>query len=231
MSQDIPGVAGVRRSAATILAGALLSGPAAILVVSLVAPQPAWTTVESFTSSYHAIQPLPYLLGYLLLAGFVSFTAGCHARTPPSLRSRTSAALVFTAVYATLVFTNYTIQIGFIPRMLEQRPAFIAALTMSNPASFAWFLEMFGYAAMGVATWLVVPMFGGTRRGDAIRWLLVGNGVLSMAGAACTALFDRWVFSPAGFASFAGWNLLVVICYLLIAVSPDGGLAPVPERS
>jgi hypothetical protein len=230
LSQDISGGAGVRRSAATILFGALLSGPAAMIVVSLVAPQPEWTTVESFASSYHAIQTLPYILGYMLLAGFVWFTAACHSLAQPSLRSRSSAALVFTGVYATLVFTNYTIQIGFIPRMLDQRASFIAALTMSNPASFAWFLEMFGYAAMGVATWLVAPMFGGTRRGDAIRWLLVGNGVLSIVGAVCTALFDRWVFSPTGFASFAGWNLLVVICYLLIAVSPDAGLAPVSDR-
>ena len=79
---------------------------------------------------------------------------------------------------------------------------------------------MFGYAAMGVATWLVAPMFGGGTRGIVIRWLLVANGVLSIIGAACTALFDRRVFSAAGFASFAGWNILVIACFGLIALSP-----------
>jgi len=100
----------------------------------------------------------------------------------------------------------------------------VSALTMANPASFAWFLEMFGYAAMGVATWLLADAFGGSRRGDVVRYLLIANGMLSIIGAACTALFDRWVFSTAGLISFAGWNLLVAVCFLLIAVTEGGGL-------
>ena len=94
---------------------------------------------------------------------------------------------------------------------------------MANPGSFAWFLEMFGYAAMGAATWLVAPAFRGSRRADAIRYLLVANGVLSIGGAACTALFDRWVFSTAGMVSFAAWNALIPVCYLLIATTRGGG--------
>jgi len=171
-----------------------------MVVVSLVAPQAGtWTTVESFAASFRPIQTLPYLLGYILLAGFVSFAAACHSLAAATLRPRAAAALVFTAVYATLVFANYAIQLAYIPRVLGRTPAFVADLTMSNPASFAWFLEMFGYAAMGVATWLVAPMFGGSPRGRLVRALLVANGVLSIVGAACTALFDRWVFSAAGF--------------------------------
>jgi hypothetical protein len=40
------------------------------------------------------------------------------------------------------------------------------------------------------------------------------------------AAFDRWVFSIAGLASFAGWNALVIACFAVIALSPDGALAP-----
>jgi hypothetical protein len=147
------------------------------------------------------------------------------------LQPRTSAALVFTGIYAALVFTNYTIQLGFIPRILNERPGYLAALTMANPGSFAWFLEMFGYAAMGVATWLVAPAFSGSRRADLIRYLLIANGVFSILGAACTALFDRWVFSAAGLASFVGWNLLVAACFLLIALTRGGGFGGVLERT
>jgi hypothetical protein len=182
--------------------------------------------VGEFADNYQPMQALPYVLGYALLVGFVLFAASCHALAGPDLRLRTSAALIFTGVYAALVFTNYTIQLGFIPRVLTDRPAYIAELTMANPSSFAWFLEMFGYAAMGAATWLVAPGFRGTSRADAIRYLLVGNGVLSVIGAACTALFDRWVFSTAGLISFAAWNLLIAVCYALIASSPTGGFAP-----
>ena len=215
----------LRVSAATIVAGALLSGPIAVLIVVAVAPQPAWTDVDAFARSYSPIQALPYLLGYILLGGFVMFAAVCHALGDSSMRLRTTAALVFTGVYAALVFTNYTIQLGYVPRIVAERPSFLGALTMSNPASFAWFLEMFGYAAMGVATWLVAPLFGGSRRGTLVRALLMANVVVSIVGAACTAAFDGWVFSTSGFASFAGWNILVIVCFATIAVSRDGALA------
>jgi hypothetical protein len=183
------------------MAGAILSGPVAMLVVSQAAPQPDWTGVGAFADNYRPMQVLPYVLGYVLLAGFVLFAASCHALAGARLRVRTSAGLIFTGVYAALVFTNYTIQMGFIPRVINDRPAYIAALTMANPSSFAWFLEMFGYAALGVATWLVAPGFRGSRRADVVRYLLVGNGLVSIIGAACTALFDRWVFSTAGLIS------------------------------
>lgn len=214
----------LRTSAVLVVAGALLSGPVAMVVVAIVSPQPAWAGVDVFADNYHPVQVLPYLLGYILLSGFVCFSAACHALATPALRTRTAAGLVFTGIYAALVFTNYTIQLGFIPRILSERPASVAALTMANPASFAWFLEMFGYAAMGVATWLVAPAFRGSRRADAIRYLLVANGVLSILGAACTAMFDRWVFSTAGMVSFAVWNALIPACYLLIATTRGGGL-------
>lgn len=215
----------LRSSAALVVAGAVLSAPVAMLVVALVAPQAPWSTTASFVAHYHPVQVIPYALGYLLLAGFVFFTAACHALAAPSLRARTSAALVFTSIYGALVFTNYTLQLAFVPRMMAAAPAYLGDLTMANPGSFAWFLEMFGYAAMGVATWLVAPGFGGSRRALAIRWMLIGNGVLSIIGAMCTAAFDRWVFSPSGLVSFAGWNILVVVCFLFIALTPGGGYA------
>jgi hypothetical protein len=220
----LSGAQALRTSAVLVVAGAVLSGPVAMVVVAQVSPQPAWTGFSVFADHYHPVQVLPYLLGYLLLSGFVLFSASCHAAAAAPLRTRTAAALVCTGIYGALVFTNYTIQLGFIPRILNERPAYVSALTMANPASFAWFLEMFGYAAMGAATWLVATAFRGSRRADAIRYLLVANGVVSIVGAACTAMFDRWVFSTAGMVSFALWNALIPACYLLIAMTPGGGL-------
>lgn len=224
MTALLSGTQALRTSAALVVAGAVLSGPAAMFVVAQVAPQPAWTGVSVFADNYHPVQVLPYVLGYILLSGFVFFSASCHALAATPLRTRTAAALVFTGIYAALVFTNYTIQLGFIPQVLGERPPYVSALTMANPSSFAWFLEMFGYAAMGVATWLVSTAFRGSRRADAIRYLLVANGALSIVGAACTAIFDRWVFSTSGMLSFGVWNALIPACYLLIAMTRGGGL-------
>lgn len=225
MSDLFEGYRGLRTSAILVVAGAVLSGPVAMIVVAHTAPQPPWTGVSTFAESYSQVQALPYALGYLLIGGFVLFAASCHALAGAGLRTRTSAGLVFAGIYAALVFTNYTLQLGYIPRVLNSRPEFIAGLTMANPSSFAWFLEMFGYAAMGVATWLVAPGFGGSARADLIRYLLVANGLVSVIGAACTAIIDRWVFSTAGLISFGAWNILIAVCYSLIAVSPHGGFA------
>mgnify|MGYP001103942217 FL=1 len=221
----------LRVSGFLVLIGALLSGPGAMLVVTVVAPQPAWTTLDAFLASYHPVQALHYALGFILLIGLVFFSASCHALAPVSMRVRTSAALVFTGIYASLVFTNYTIQLGYVPRVQAGRPDYLSLLTMANPESFAWFLEMFGYAAMGIATWLVAPAFGGSPRSLVVRWLLLANGVLSVIGAACTAAFDRWVFSTSGLVSFAVWNVLVIACFSLIAASPTGALALPPQDS
>src|SRR6187401_650634 len=77
MSEHLPGARSLRISGLMIAAGALLSGPVAMVVVSQTAPQPPWTHVDAFVDHYHPVQALPYLLGYGLLAGFVLFAASC----------------------------------------------------------------------------------------------------------------------------------------------------------
>lgn len=221
----------LRLAAWLVAAGAFLSGPVAMLVVLKVAPQPRWSGVGSFVEHYHPIQGLPYLLGFLLLTGFVLFTAACHATAAGGRHAvRSAAALVFTSIYAALVFTNYTLQVGLVPRLLPHPADGIALLTMANPDSLAWFLEMFGYAALGVGLWLLAPLFPGPGRGRAIRWLLALNAVASIGGAAAIAAVEGWVFSPSGMVSFLGWNVLVVTCFLLVARSGsrsiEGGDGP-----
>ena len=214
-----PGPA-VRWPALLISAAALLSGPAAMLLLLWVAPQPAWTDARSFIEHYHSVQTLPYLLGFGLLIGFVLFVAACHQHASAGDRVRTTAGLVFTSVYASLVFANYMLQVAVVPRLMSSDPALVPILTMANPSSLAWFLEMFGYAALGVAMWLVAPLFEGTRRLDWIRWLLIANAVMSIAGAVFTALIDEWVFSTSGLVSFFAWNVVVIVSFALIAFGP-----------
>jgi hypothetical protein len=44
----------------------------------------------------------------------------------------------------------------------------VAYLVMSNPISISWTFEMFGYAVLGVATWLIAPTFRDARHGRLI---------------------------------------------------------------
>ncbi len=229
MRSDAGAMRTVRRASALVVAGALLSGPAAVLLVSRLAPQPDWVAVPTMAAHYHPLQLMPYLFGFALLFGFVRFVGACHALAEPEQRARSTAALIFTGVYAAFVFLNYTLQVGYVPRLLAGGSPLLATLTMNNPMSLAWFLEMFGYAALGVATWLVAPLFHGNGRAAVTRWLLVANGVCSIAGAALTALVDRFVFTPAGLVAFGVWNVLVIACFGLIALGAPAPTEAVPE--
>jgi hypothetical protein len=214
----------VRASALLVLVGAVSSGPVAMLVVTQLAPQPAWRDAALFGAHYSSIQALPYLLGFVLLGGFVLFAAACVAHSGHAQRVIALAGLVLTAVYASMVFTNYMLQVGYVPRTVGSDPLAAARVTMANPSSLGWFLEMFGYAALGLGTAFLAFCFGGSARGSAIRWLLVANAVVSVLGAFYTGATDRWVFSTAGLVSFGAWNALVITCFGLIALTPNAGL-------
>jgi hypothetical protein len=58
MTALLSGTQAVRTSGALVLAGAVLSGPVAMLVVARMSPQPAWTGVSAFRDHYHPVQRL-----------------------------------------------------------------------------------------------------------------------------------------------------------------------------
>ena len=80
-------------------------------------------------------------------------------------------------------------------------------------------VEMWGYAFLGVGTWLAAPVFRGGRVAHATTWAFVANGPVSIAGAVWTAAVPRWVQTPAGLAAFSGWNLLVAVMAILALLS------------
>jgi hypothetical protein len=207
------------------LLGALLSGPVALLVVELSHPQPSWQGAAAFAASYHPIQQLPFWLGLSLVGGLLTVIAGLHRLAEPPLRAQTGLAQLLAAAFAALIFLNYVVQIAFVPVLTRpfhpENAALVSALTMSNPTSLAWGLEMWGYGLLGVSTWLSAPVL----RADA--WVaraaaacFVANGPISILGAIATAYSRTWLLTPAGLASFGLWNLLlVVMCGLALAAS------------
>jgi hypothetical protein len=200
-------------AAGVMLAGLLLSGPVGLGFASL-HPQPAWTDAEAAARAYHPIQTVPYLAGFLLVGGALGLVAALHALARPELRARTGAALGFASAFAALIFLNYVVQTTFVPALMRSHAPgeapLIAAFSLANPRSLGWALEMWGYAVLGVATWLVAPVFAGDGRlGRATAGLFVANGPVSIAGGLLTAWRPGWVMTPVGTALFVGWNLLV----------------------
>jgi hypothetical protein len=210
------------RAAAVLTAGVILSGPLALLVVDLVHPQPPWQDAATFAAAYHWIQLLPYIGGFALIGGFVALMAALHASATPALRSRANVALSLTAAFAALIVLNYVLQTTFVPARIDplhpEDAPIVAAVTMANPSSLAWALEMWGYAVLGIATWMIAPIFAGDRLERATSAAFVANGVVSAIGAVATAVAPSWPMTVAGIASFALWNLLVVVMAVLVIV-------------
>lgn len=197
-----------------VLVGALLSGPGAMLLVALTHPQPAWRDAQLFAAEFHQIQALPYFLGLILVFGFVALISSLNAMAQAPLKAQAGCALVLCGVGAALIFHNYVLQTTFLPTLARNyvpaNAALIGALTMANPSSLAWGLEMWGYGFIGVATWLVAPVFAGSRLARGCAWAFRANGWMSVAGALWTAFSPGWVMTAPGLVAFSVWNALVV---------------------
>jgi hypothetical protein len=200
------------------LLGIVLSGPLAMLVVNATHPQPSWQGAQGFSAHYHAIQIVPYLGGIVLVTALVVLVSSIHAIASADRKALSGAALAFAAAFAALVFLNYGVQTTFVPTLVahpSENAALIAAFAMSNPTSLAWAIEMWGWALLGVATWLLAPVFQGNGLERATAGLYIANGPVSIVGALWTVLRPGWVMTPAGLVAFSLWNLLLAVLALL----------------
>jgi hypothetical protein len=157
------------------------------------------------------------------VGAYVVLMASLHALATDAQKARTAAALVFTAVFASLVFLNYIVQTTVIPGLARayspDNDAIIALLSMSNPTSLAWALEMWAWAFLGVATWLASPVFSMGPVERLASAAFVANGVSSVFSALCTAARPAWVMTVPGFVGFLLWNALVFAMSILVVVA------------
>ncbi|MGZ3406651.1 MAG: hypothetical protein ACXVAN_09445 [Polyangia bacterium] len=205
-------------SAIAVVAGALLSGPIGMAIAALV-PQPPWRDAATFAAHFHPLQQLPYAFGFLLIGASILFVVRAAALLPDSQRTRAYAAVACAGSFGAMIGINYTLQLAWVPHAARAHDPALAYIAMANPGALGWALELFGYVALGAATWIVAPAFREARFGRAIRALLVANGVLSAAGAVVTAIDLTWVMSTAGLIAFAVWNALYIAVMLLVAAA------------
>lgn len=201
--------------------GFVLSGPVAVLAVSLTHPQPLWVSSEVFVDHYHVVQNLPYFLGFFILGGMLLFSTGhylSYTGENITIRLKLLLALSFTIVFVALISFNYICQTTFIHNLATHyRPTYdplIAGFSMSNPSSFCWANEMWGYGLLGVATWLMAPYYKG--RNNLIRKLLITNGIISLISPVWTIIDVHWVLSTVGFSMYLVWNFLMIVLMILI---------------
>ncbi len=202
--------------------GILTSGPLALLVVALVRSQPLWDGPSLFVDNFHRIQTLPFYFGLLLVTGSVLMLVSVFMMSRG--RAMSLAALVFTSIGAAFAIFNYLTQTTFIPAAVrEYTPELapvISALSMANPSSLAWAIEMWAYGFIGLGTWLAAGVFGTSRLERIAKLLFVANGVASILGTVAVSVDLRGVFSITGLIGYGVWNVIYgalgVVFYLVI---------------
>ena len=212
---------GIYGAIATII-GIAVSGPIGLAIVSAIHSSGPWQGAHLYARHYHPVQSIPFFGGFLLVGGCMAMMAATYLLAEPRFMARALTAMMFTTAFASFIFFNYVAQTTFVPALATwYRPEYDAAITtlsLANPASLCWAIEMWGYALLGVATWLVAPVFNRGRLERATAMLMVANGVISIVGGIVTAYDLDWVFSTAGLASYTAWNVLflaLAICFMV----------------
>jgi len=206
----------ITASATVVLCGVVLSGPVAVGLVELLAPQPIWQDASTFISHYSWIQNLPYLFGFLILGGFIALMSGLARSASDERRPSAFTSLAFTIVSASIIFLNYVLQTAFVPLSLQENPGYLSIITMANPNSIGWELEMYGYGILGIATTFAASLFDTGNRQRWIRRLFILNGIISILGAVLVPLIPGWVLTPAGMTAGGIWNALIVTAMILL---------------
>jgi len=201
-----------------LLLSTAVTGPLLIFVVEGIAPQPGWTDALTFASHYHWLQSLTFWSGFVLILGNALFVVGAGYLGERQTTPYFSLALIALAVYASLAAFNYTVQVAYVPAAVKSPGAGLEVLSMANPDSIAWALEMFAYAILGIALWLVAPGFTGTRRANLIRYLIVFDAVASIGGAFAAAALPGGMLDSGALVAYYLWNALVALIAVLVLI-------------
>jgi hypothetical protein len=211
----------IRKGALVSLLGFIFSGPVAVVIVMLVAPQPDWSSAGLFVENFHVIQTIPYFLGFMLLAGILMLNTGLlltFREYPAPVRIHVWTGYGIGIVFLVLVAFNYICQTTFIPHLVKTydhtAASLIASFSMSNPNSLSWALEMRGYAFLGASNWLMASCY--KRQNRTIYMLLKSNFIVSL-GSLVWAIADAgWVNTFPGLILFFAWNVLMMFIVALI---------------
>lgn len=195
--------------------GIIFSGLVFPVLSTIFTPQPKWQDADLFIKSFHPLQTATFFCGYFLVIGslltfIVLYTISCNERKLWAL-----SALIINVVFTSIVFINYIIQTTYIPYLAVNNPVEAAyvlpILTMANPGSFAWALEMYGWGGIGLSFIFMAFIFDKGKYEKLLKVLFIVNGVSSCLSALMTSINMNWLFSSSGFAALIIWNVLVII--------------------
>ncbi len=207
--------------AAVALIGIILSGPISFFLVHFFQPQPEWESTSTFIAHYHALQNLPYYAGLILIGGLLILFAAhyLNAELINGLdKLHILLSVMWCVIFSVMILFNYICQTTIVPNLIkhnnDETQHIIAFLTMANPSSLGWTIEMWGYGILGVACMLLSPFY--KHYNKAIYNLLNTNGILSISGVVFTIYGSEWLLKTPGIIFYFTWNILMIVLLFLI---------------
>lgn len=141
--------------------------------------------VGSTLSRMAPLQMLSMALGFLVVCIFVILMASIHYHAPEDKKVLTLLGVAFAIICAALLGINYYLQLTVV------RWYSIPMLSIENPHSVMWAIEMLGYGFMGLATLFPAFIFSNGKLENAIRLLFIANALLGIGGFIGYALIDN----------------------------------------
>lgn len=127
--------------------------------------------------------------GLVLVPTFVVLMAAIHVDASEPMKVFSRVGLAFAIAYAVIVGVDYVTQLAVvIPSLRAGETESLSLFTQYNPHGLFIASEALGYLAMSAALLFAAPTVSGGRVERAIRWLYVGDFVLTVA-----ALIGFWL--------------------------------------
>ncbi|HCE56529.1 MAG TPA: hypothetical protein DER09_01730 [Prolixibacteraceae bacterium] len=195
--------------------GIVFSGLVFPVLSMIFTPQLPWRDAAMFVESFHPLQTATFFCGYFLVIGSLLTFIALYKTATEDKKIWALSGLVINMVFTSVVFLNYIIQTTYIPYLAYNNPPETATIlpvfTMTNPGSFAWALEMYGWGGIGLSFIFMAFIFETNKLERTLKFLFLTNGVCSVASALMTSINMNWLFSPAGLTALVVWNLLVFV--------------------
>jgi hypothetical protein len=126
-----------------------------------------WDAILIYGSSLAIV--IPFVIAMLAL----------HYVTPRGKRFWTMGALIFTAIYAVFVSSNYAVQLAtVIPAQVQGRDEEIRLLVQS-PHSMFWVFDALGYIFMGIAMLMALPALDRKGRQKALWYAFLAHALVT----------------------------------------------------
>jgi hypothetical protein len=184
-----------------VAAAATLSGPVSAIVTIYDG------AAHSYAGHTQWLQQTSLWIGFALEAASILLVVRMASLAFDRHRTRSLLSIVIVAIYAAVITVSFALQLASLP---------VPTTAATAPASV---LGIVGYGILGIAMAILAEAIPShTRRKRAIRWLLRGNGVLSLTGVMVTESSIGWAQTSAGLAGFVGWNVMIVASMLLIGL-------------